>query len=166
MAAKKKTETAITRADLRNSANAGSAVSLVPEGFQDAKDFQMPEGAEIKVMSPMIRPVDFPVGKVLVGVFTKIFQTTPGKNEDGTDKKGFGVEIVPEGAQVGIALAAVATLKGALNITGTSMEDVKSPYLGRTIAVQRSANRLPSKKGNDAWHFLVAILPDAGKGSR
>lgn len=123
-------------------------------GFVEASDFSLPEGAEINSMSPLVRPSEFPVGRVLVGKFTKIFETNPTPK-----KKGEGIEIVPNGSRVGIALPAVATLRTALKIEGEG-KSATSEYIGRTIAVQLLPNKIPSKKGQDAWHFLVAIYPE------
>lgn len=154
---------AISRSDLRANATENKMLSILPQGFVDTAEYVKPEGAIVKVMSPLMRPKDFPVGKVLVGKFAKLFDTNPGENEDGTKKIGEGLEIIPPGSDIGIALPAVATLKTALEITRAPGQPAVSPYVGRIISVQKMENRIPSKKGNDAWHFIVAIHPESAK---
>lgn len=149
----------LTRADLRV-ATQGAAPLADPStmaGFIDKTGFELPEGAVIKSRSPMVPPKLFPVGKVLVGRFAKMFQTEPQKG-----KMGVGIEIIPYGSQIGIAVPAVATIAQGLEITGADkgLEGAKTPYLGRTIALQRMEGKLKSKKGQDAWHFIVAIYPE------
>ena len=146
---------ALTTADVR------PATLAIMEAFQ-SENFQLPEGVEIKALSPMIKPIDFPVGRILVGKLTRIFETKPGQNEDGSAKKGEGLEIIPHGAKVGVSLPATAVLRTALDITGKGGE-AKPPYLGRYLAIQKTANKIPSKKGNDAWNFMVAIYPEGHK---
>lgn len=145
---------ALSKSDLQN--------AVVPAGhftggFVDAGKFQMPAGAVVKTMAQMVKPRDFPVGKVLVGKFVKIFETRPGKDESGNDKLGEGIEIVPDGAQIGVALPAGAIIRRALEIEGKGAA-ATSKYLGKTIAVQKLPDKIPSKKGNDAWNFVIAIL--------
>lgn len=150
-----KTSEKITLKDLKSEA---SAVAVLPNAsfFQNAADFVLPANAVVKTLSPLLSPRDFPVGKVLVGRFTKIFETNPTK-----DKKGVGIEIVPDGSRTGIALAAVATISQALEIDDVSKgKQATSPHLGKIIAVQILPDKLPSKKGKDAWNFLVAILTE------
>lgn len=145
---------ALTKSDLQN---AVVPASHFASGFVDAAAFQMPASAVVKTMAPMIKPKDFPVGKVLVGRFKSIFETKPGKAEDGTDKLGEGIEIVPDGAQLGVAIPAGAVIRRALEIEGRGAA-ATSKFLGKTIAVQKLAEKIPSKKGNDAWNFVIAIL--------
>jgi hypothetical protein len=130
-----------------------AAVDL-PVGFVPLENFQAPEGIIVKSMSPMIKPADFPVGRVFVGKFTKMFETSPDNK-----KKGEGIEIVPHGAPMGIAVPAVATIRQGLEITGTGTE-AKSPYIGRTISIQKMEKRIASKKGQAAWHFIIGIYPE------
>jgi len=132
--------------------------TLAVLGAFQGTEFQLPEGVEIKALSPMIKPLDFPVGRVLVGKLTRLFETKPGTAEDGSAKKGEGLEIIPPGAKIGVSIPATAVLRVALDITGKGAE-AKCPYIGRFIAVQKAAEKLPSKKGNDAWNFMVAIYP-------
>jgi len=113
-------------------------------------------GFTIKTRSPLIKPDKFPLDKVLKGVFTKLVPCICGKMEDGKDKWGNLIEIVPVGAKVGVALAATAVLRGALDITGVG-EEADSIHIGKVVAIQRLPEKLPSKKGNDAWNFIVGI---------
>lgn len=121
--------------------------------FQSADDYKAPQGAIVKSMSPLLKPANFPLGKVLVGVFTKIFETRPAEG-----KVGEGVEIVPAGSPVGIALPVVATLRTGLELTGAGKQ-ASSPHLGSTVAIKLMPERIPSKKGQDAWNFVVIIYP-------
>lgn len=147
---------ALTREDLNNSTASGGVLAL--GGFVPAGQFVKPEGAITKTMSPMVKPKDFPAGAVYTGVFARIFKTNPGLGDDGQQKEGEGVEIIPAGADIGISLPCVATLKTALGIQGKG-ESATSEYLGRTVAIQKMEQRIPSKKGQAAWHFIVSIFP-------
>lgn len=118
-------------------------------------NFQMPEGTVVASMSPMIKPGDFPAGRRLLGKFSKLFKTKPAD-----DKDGAGIEITPDGAPVGIAIAAVTTIARALKIEQKNGEEPTSVYLGRYIVIERMEKKIPSKRGQDAWNFLVAILPE------
>lgn len=122
-----------------------------------------PKGAVVKSMSPMLKPALWPKidgqNAVLVGVFTKCFPTAEFKEGKET-KTGTGVEIVPAGAPVGVALPVTATLRTGLEITGDG-EKATSPHLGRTVEIELLAERIKSKKGQAAWHFVVAIYPAA-----
>jgi hypothetical protein len=117
-----------------------------------------PKDVVVKSMSPMLKPAQWPAGAVLVGKFVRLFETHPGNNEDGTPKLGEGIEIVPEGSPVGVSLPAVAVLRTALEISGKGKE-ATSPFIGRIIEVEL-LGKVPSKKGNDAWNFLVSIHPE------
>lgn len=156
--AKKNTQSPapIRREDLRGSELAAPGEFAGLAGFVPAEKYVSPTNARVVSMAPMIKPAAFPVGVVLVGKFAKIFATKPGKNDDGSDKTGEGVEIMPDGAKVGIALPAVAVLKRALEITGSG-DNATSPLLGKTVAIQKLAEKIPSKKGNSAWNFIVEI---------
>lgn len=146
----------ISRADLKGAELAAPGEFATLAGFVPAEKYVSPSNAKVVSMAPMLKPQQFPVGVVLVGKFAKIFATKPGKNEDGSDKTGEGFEIMPEGAKVGVALPAVAVLKRALEITGSG-DAATSPHLGKTVAIQKLAEKIPSKKGNAAWNFIVEI---------
>jgi len=135
-----------------------SPLSPAISGFQTAKDFALPAGATVKSFSPIIKPADFPVGQVFVGKFTKIFHTREFPMTGGGKKQGYGIEIIPAGAQVGIALPLVATLATAIEFNEAA--EIKSPFIGRTVAVQKGENKLKSTKGQDAWNFIVAVYPE------
>lgn len=123
----------------------------------------------VKSMSPILKPINWPKidgqNVVVVGIFTKVVplsEFTEGQGKDEKTRQGYGVEIVPEGAPVGIVLPLVATLKTGLDITlddatrsGTSMA------LGKTVEIELLPERIPSKKGQAAWHFIVAIHDQA-----
>lgn len=135
----------------------------LPGGFINESEFKAPAGVIVKSMSPMIKLEKFPVGKVLVGVFTKCFKAGEFKNEDGSMRPGTGIEIVPKGAPVGIAIPLAATLRTGLEVVGTGNE-AKSQYFGREVAIKKMPDRIPSKKGQDAWNFIVLIYqPDGAK---
>lgn len=136
-----------------------------PSAFLPRAAVKRVEGVTVKSMSPMLKPINWPKidgqNAVLVGVFTKTFATGDfkegtGKNE--ITKKGTGVEIVPQGAPVGIGLPVTTTLRTGLDITGDGKE-ATSPYLGRTVEIELMPERIKSKKGQAAWHFLIAIYP-------
>jgi hypothetical protein len=137
-----------------------------PAAFVARSTLKKVEGVIVKSMSPLLKPANWPKidgqNAVLVGVFTKIFVTksfTEGSGKNAVQKDGIGVEIVPVGAPAGIALPVTATLKTGLDITGEGKE-AQSPYLGRIVEVELLADKIPSKKGNSAWHFLVGIHPE------
>lgn len=147
-----------------------------PEGLEAATPMASPfvsrsvlkpvEGVIVKSMSPMLKPINWPVidGKnaVLVGVFTKCFKSgefTEGTGKNAVKKNGTGVEIVPAGRPVGAALPLTATLRTGLDVTGDGAEAV-SPFFGRTVEIELLPEKIPSKKGNAAWHFTVAIYPE------
>lgn len=110
----------------------------------------------IKSRSPLIKPMMIPTTKAIIGRFVKLIPCTSGKNEDGTPKMGNLMEILPEGQQVGYALAITAVLRGALDISGTG-DKATSPHLGKIVAIQRCEERIPSQKGQAAWNFIVGI---------
>lgn len=125
-------------------------------GFVPNAGFEMPSGTIIKSLSPLIKPAEFPTGIKLVGKFTRLFTTHATK-----EKLGAGIEIIPHGMPVGIAIPATRTLQIALEIDDAELGDkAKSPYIGRYIIVEKLPNKIPSKQGQDAWNFLVAILPE------
>jgi hypothetical protein len=127
----------------------------LPTGF-GVKGLVLPKKADIKSFSPILKPADFPAEPAyLLGVFKKIFNTRE-FGQEGTKKQGLGVEIVPHGARIGVALPVVATLRIGLEIDGQS----HSPYIGRTVCIQKYPERIKSNKGNDAWNFVVAIYPE------
>lgn len=125
------------------------------------------DSAEVKKkvvsMSPMLKPNNWPKdaeGKnlVLVGVFTKIFETTPAKK-----KVGFGIEVVPEGAPHGVAIPGTALIRSGLEISGEG-KGATSPHLDKVIEVWLGEDPLPSKKGQAAWHFMIQIHEPSGSG--
>jgi hypothetical protein len=71
-------------------------------------------------------------------------------------KYGNLIEIVPQGATVGAAVPTVATIKTALEITGEG-DDAVCPFIGYEVVLERLDGRIPSKRGNDAWNFIVAL---------
>lgn len=119
------------------------------------------KGMTIKSRSPLLKPDLFPVGEIMTGIVKKLITCVAGKNDDGTDKAGCLIEIVPSLDTVGYAIPAVATLMSALEIThvrGSGKEAVFStPYLNHTVQIEKMAERIPSKKGQAAWMFLVAV---------
>lgn len=142
---------AITRSDLESAK--GGELTVLPTGFIGVDKYQKPEGAEVITMSPMLEPKKFPTGAVYRGVLKKVFVTNPPGG-----KKGEGIELVPVGADMGIAIAATANIKHALQIVTADNGVPTSPYVGRTIDLQLgNPPRLPSKKGSDSWNFVVAI---------
>lgn len=133
--------------------------SAMQGGFVDRKEAVLPKGVIIKSFAPLIKPINWPKGKDgvnmrLVGKFVKIFTTQASKT-----KTGLGIEIVPDGAPVGVALPVTATLRTGLAISGEA-ENAKSEYMGRYVAIELLDEKLPSKKGQSAWNFVVAIYPN------
>lgn len=147
------TETGIT---LERDESVGRTVKVEDmKGLFVGDDYVIPEGIEIRSMSPLIAPAQFPANRRLVGKFTKIFETEPTKG-----KKGVGVEIIPIGMTSGIALPAVTTLARGLGLDDVEKgKDATSPYIGRYVMIERLPNKIPSKQGQAAWNFLVGILP-------
>jgi hypothetical protein len=113
----------------------------------------------IKSRSPLIKPGQLPLGQVAVGVLVGFISCEAGKDEKGEPKPGTLIEFRPKGAKVGFCLPAVATLAGALEMKGVGKE-ATSPYIGHEIAIQRLEEKIPSKRGNSAWNFIVAISED------
>ena len=115
---------------------------------------EIPKDAVVKSMSPLIRPLQFPTDKIAKGILTKFFQTEPSKG-----KKGLGFEIKPAGASIGIALPLVATLAQGLEVPRdcTLEQANKLPCVGKEVYIKRMPDKLKSKKGQDAWHFMVAV---------
>ena len=117
-------------------------------------------GLKVKSRSPMLKPSQFPEGRILSGIVKRLIRCVSGKNEDGSDKYGCLIEIVPEMNSVGVAIPATATLSGPLEITqkgaGASTE-FSTPYIGHTIEIEKLPDKIPSKKGQSAWSFLVAL---------
>jgi hypothetical protein len=64
------------------------------------------------------------------------------------------VEIIPVGAKVGVSLPLVATLKMGLQVGVVDGEPV-SALLGKVVHIQLLPEKLPSKKGQAAWNYLV-----------
>lgn len=122
------------------------------------------EGVIVKSMSPMLKAINWPKidgeNAVLVGVFTKVFQCGEFKGDKKESPRvGTGIEIVPALAQVGVAIPVTATLRTGLEIKGDG-DDATSPYLGRTVEIELLPERIKSKKGQAAWHFIVGIHPE------
>lgn len=107
--------------------------------------------------SPMIRPGQLPLNKVLKGRLKRFITCTARPaTKDEPAKLGTMMEIVPDGSQVGVALACTAILCGALRIQGVG-ETATSEFMGKNIAIRRLEEKAPSKKGQDAWNFIVAV---------
>jgi hypothetical protein len=127
-------------------------------------DAPSPKKMRVTSMSPLIKPANWPKDRngnnmKLVGKFTKIFTTHPGNDDKGQPKEGNGVEIMPPESKVGVALPLTATLRGGLEVSGVG-STATSPVLGKDVEIQLLEHRLPSKQGNDAWHFIVGIIED------
>lgn len=144
---------------------AGAEMSLASP-FRSRSEVQTPAGVVVKSMSPLLKPANWPKdeqgnNKIVLGVFTKIFVTRAFTQKVGgktVEKLGLGVEIVPEGAPVGVALPVTATLQTALEITGEG-KAATSQFVGRTVEIDLLPDRLASTKGQKAWHFVAAIYP-------
>ena len=125
-------------------------------------------GLKVKSMSPIIDPKKWPKDEdgndqELFGRFTKLFHTRDFErdgNKKGAPKQkiiGTGMEIWPDGAPGGVALPLTAVLRQALQVTGDGA-DARSPYLGMNVLILLdSKNPLPSKQGNAAHNFKVAV---------
>ena len=120
----------------------------------------------VKSRSPMIKPGDMPLGKAATGVLKRLISCTV--QEEDTKKKlpkkyGCLIELVPVGRQVGAAIPATAVIANALEIVDADSENPKSPFIGHLVAIQRLPDKLPSKRGNDAWNFIIAVSPEPVK---
>jgi hypothetical protein len=118
------------------------------------------EGMTIKSRSPMLKPDKFPVGQLMTGIIKRLITCIVGQGDAGEDKAGCLVEIVPTLDTVGYAIPAVATISSALDITSTGKgKDAvfETPYLNHRVQLEKMAERSPSKKGQAAWVFLVAV---------
>jgi len=148
---------ALVRGDALNP-SADHVPAIVRADTLSTKGFIVKEGFIVKSRSPMIKPAALKKGDAITGVFTKIITCVAGKNDDGTDKPGNLIELVPRGAQVGVAFPVTAVIRGALDITGVG-DKAESPHLGKEVIIQAlgEENKIPSKKGQDAWNFIVAI---------
>jgi hypothetical protein len=124
--------------------------------FQKGEAFES-SGFIVKSRSPMLKPGDIPTDMVVVGVLRKLIVCNSGVGEDQKQKRGVLIELVPQGAQVGAAIPATAVIQGALDMQGVGTENPTCPYLGHEIAIRRLEEKIPSKKGNNAWNFIVAI---------
>ena len=111
------------------------------------------EDMEIKSRAPWIKPLNFPVGKLLTGVLKGI-GTRQSNQPDG--RPWCMLEIVPLSGGIGVAITATATITEALQITYKNGV-YETPFLGHKVSIEKLADKIPSKKGNDAWHFLVAV---------
>jgi hypothetical protein len=121
-------------------------------------------GMKVKSRSPLLKPDKFPENQLLSGIFKRIITAHVGKGDDGEDKAGALIEIVPDMNAVGITIPAVATIATALELThtGEGRETVfHSPFLGHRLEIQKLPERIPSRKGQAAWNFLVAISEEA-----
>lgn len=148
---------------------AGQGMELVRGGvvspFQKRSEVTTPANVIVKSMSPMLKPTAWPMDgnspMVLVGKLTKFFACGEFKRKVKGGKTetivGTGCEIVPEGSPVGVALAVTAILRTGLGVVGDG-EKATSEFLGRVVEVEL-LGRVPSKKGQDAWNYVVAIHP-------
>lgn len=114
------------------------------------------KGFVVKSRSPMLKPALIPTGKIIRGIFTKLITCVSALEKDGTKKPGNLIEIVKEGNQIGVAIPLTAVLANALEVTGKG-DEAESKWLGHEIAIERLADKIPSKQGQDAWNFIVAI---------
>lgn len=138
-----------------NPGGASAALAL----FRDNKS-GVSAGLKVKSRSPMLKPAQFPTGRILGGILKRLIRCVAGKNDDGSDKYGCLIEIVPDLNAVGVAIPATATLMGPLEITqhGTGLStEFKTPYINHQVEIEKLEDKIPSKKGQDAWSFLVAI---------
>jgi hypothetical protein len=128
--------------------------------FKDVDESEFSQPMRILSMSPMIKPDVFPTGKVLSGIFKGCITVIAGKNQDKSDKAGCLIEIVPSLDTLGYSIPAVATIMRALQITsiGEGHESkFTSPYINHLVQIRKMPEKIPSKQGQDAWHFLVAV---------
>jgi hypothetical protein len=136
----------------------GLAYTLfTPAGASDVSKFK------VKSRSPMIKPGAFPLGMQLRGVIKRLITcevqpaVAAAKGKEAVPAKyGNLIEIVPLGGTVGAAVPTVATIKTALEIIGEG-DDAVCPFIGYEVVLERLDGRIPSKRGNDAWNFIVAL---------
>lgn len=117
-------------------------------------------GMKVKSRSPMLKPDKFPTGQILSGIIKRLITCEAHRDKDKV-KSGCLIEIVPEWNAVGVAIPAVTTIMTALEITSdgdNGMATIYStPYIGHRVEIEKLPERLPSKQGNAAWNFLVAV---------
>jgi hypothetical protein len=132
-------------------------------GFVTRASMPKVEGVIVKSMAPMIKPSLWPKHEgrnmVLVGIIGSCFKSGEWKDNASNTRFGTGVTITPAGATVGVSLPVTATLRTGLDITGDG-KDAKSAFEGRTVEIELLDAKIPSKKGNDAWHFIAGIHPE------
>jgi hypothetical protein len=138
--------------------NVRSNVGAINRFFKKASEVNR-EGFEVKSRPPTIKPVDFSPGMVLEGVLVGVHGIPATKKGDG--KPWCKIHIKPEGDRIGVEMAAGALLRSALEINAEDAEGATSPFIGHLVTIELGDPvKLPSKKGNDAWNFIVGISPD------
>ncbi len=110
----------------------------------------------IKSRPPTIKPADFPIGQALVGILWSVNRVEGKPDKDGTSKPWAKIVIKGSPTDLGVELTATAVLRSALEIT-LADDGAHSPYLHHEVTIERLADKLYSKKGNDAWNFIVGI---------
>ncbi len=141
-----------------NGANAALAL------FRDARS-GVSKGLRVKSRSPLLKPAQFPTGRILSGIIKRLITCKVGVGEKkGSIKYGCLIEIVPDLNSVGVAIPATATLMSPLEITQHGEGDAtefQTPYINHTVEIEKLEDKIPSQKGQSAWNFLVAISEEA-----
>lgn len=121
---------------------------------------------EIRSLPPLILPHKWPKNaagqdKELTGRFVKAFRLREFAAQ-GAEKArvGTGIEIRADGSAGGVALPLTAVLRKALDVTGDG-DEATSPNIGKVVKIMLdSKNPIPSKQGQAAHNFKVAIRKD------
>lgn len=123
-------------------------------------------GMVLRSRAPLIKPSKWPAGQQLVGFITGVKAV---ERLDGKKVSSWGlIEISPDGKAVGVAIPATGTITQALEITcddeKKGAEAVYScPFIGHKVVIELLPDKIPSKKGNDAWNFVVAVSEKPAK---
>ncbi len=133
----------------------GDALSVPTNSSIYAEDGE--DGFTIHSRSPMLKPAQMPEDKAIRGRFKRFVGC---EVQPATKTKpaqiGTMIEIVPDGQHVGVVIPLTVVLRNALQVTGEG-ESAESPFVGKIIKIQKLAERIPSKQGQDAWNFIVGV---------
>lgn len=139
--------------------NEGGA-SALSKMFKKREDINR-KGFNVRSRPPTIKPTDFSPGMVLEGVLKSVERIEGTAHRKGESVKPWvKIHIVPEGEDIGVSMAAGAMIAQALDIE-IGDDGAECPFIGHLITVELGDPiKLPSKKGNEAWNFVVAVSPD------
>jgi hypothetical protein len=114
-------------------------------------------GFKAKTRPPTMKPDMFQPGDVLEGILVGVHKIEGTKQKDGSQKSWCKIHIKPEGDELGVEMAAGGMIRFGLEITDEG-DVAHTPYIGRAIQIELgNPVRIKSKKGNDAWNFIVRV---------